>query len=64
MPAYSPKLSRMEPVWQDVRYRGLPIRSYADLGELKRAVEHALARKALDLRAARQETAQLLGGTP
>ena len=58
LPAYSPELSRMEPVWQDVKYQGLPIRSFDRLGALKRAVDVALARKAIDLRAARRETAQ------
>lgn len=60
LPAYSPELSRIEPVWQDVKYHWLPVRSYAELGDLKRAVDQALARKATDLRSARRETAQLL----
>jgi hypothetical protein len=64
LPAYSPELSRMEPVWQDVKYQGLPVRSYEQLGSLKAAVDEALARKALELRAVRSETAQLLASTP
>ena len=60
LPAYSPELSRIEPVWQDVKYQGLPVRSYAELGALKRAVDLALAQKAITLRTAHQETAQLL----
>ena len=58
--AYSPELSRMEPVWQDVKYQGLPVRSYDQLGGLKRAVDISLATKAVELRAARRETNQLL----
>lgn len=60
LPAYSPELSGMEPVWQDVKYQGLPRRSYDRLGDLKSAVDTALAWKAVKLRSARTETAQLL----
>lgn len=55
LPAYSPELSRMEPVWQNVKYHGLPVRSYNGLAALKQAVDTALACKAIQLRAARQE---------
>jgi hypothetical protein len=64
LPAYSPELSRMEPVWQDVKYQGLPVRSFDRLGALKVAVDTALACKAIELRTARSETAQLLPLTP
>lgn len=50
LPSYSPELSRIEPIWQDVKYRGLPERSHAELGGLKRAVDEALTRKASQLR--------------
>ena len=60
LPAYSPELSRIEPVWQDVKYQELTQRSYPLLGDLKRAVDGALARKALQLREAHQETNQSL----
>ena len=60
LPAYSPELSRMEAVWQDVKYQGLPVRSYDRLGTLKGAVDQALACKAIELQAARRKTAQLL----
>jgi hypothetical protein len=55
LPAYSPELSRMEPVWQDVKYHGLPARSYDRLATLKQAVDTALASKAIQLRTTRQE---------
>lgn len=64
LPAYSPELSRIEPVWQDVKYQGLPVRSFDSLGALKGAVDTALASKAIDLRTARRETAQSLALTP
>ena len=50
LPAYSPELSRIEPIWNDVQYHGLPRRSYPTLGELKRAVDLALVEKRLGLR--------------
>jgi hypothetical protein len=58
LPAYSPEFSRMEPIWQDVKYQGLPVRSYGQLGGLKQAVDVSLARKAIELRADRRETNQ------
>lgn len=64
LPAYSPELSRIEAVWQDVKYRGLPVRSYAQLGTLKTAVDTALACKAIELRNRRTETGHLLPATP
>lgn len=59
LPAYSPELSEIEPVWRDVKYQGLPERSYRTCGALKRAVDRSLAEKALELRAAHRETTHL-----
>lgn len=56
LPSYCPELSRIEPIWQDAKHREMPVRSYASLGHLKRAVEEALAREAIQLR----QTTQLL----
>lgn len=56
LPAYSPELSRIEPIWQDAKYREMPVRSHAHLGDLKRSIDEALARKAIQLR----QTTQLL----
>jgi len=56
LPAYSPELSRIEPVWKDLKYHQLTCRSYERLGELKTAAERALTRKALALRAAHTKT--------
>ena len=34
LPAYSPELSEIEPIWNDVKYHGLPQCSYQALGDL------------------------------
>ena len=60
LPAYAPELSRIEPIWHDVKYYELTERSYAQVGDLKRAVDTALARKAIRLREAQQESTHLL----
>jgi hypothetical protein len=56
LPAYSPELSRIEAQWKVTKYHGLPQRSYACLGDLKAAVETALVRRAMELRATSAET--------
>lgn len=55
LPAYSPELSRIEPHWKVTKYHDLFRRSYASLGELKQAVEIALAQRAIELRLAAAE---------
>jgi len=59
-PSYSPEMSRIEPIWQDVKYRELPQRSHEILGQLKRAVAAGLTKKVADLLAQHQDTDQLL----
>jgi hypothetical protein len=54
LPAYSPELSEIEPVWQDVKYHHLTRRSQDELGALHREVRSALRTKANKLLAARQ----------
>lgn len=49
LPAYCPELSAIEPVWNDVKQHHLPTRSFAQVRDLKHAVEAALARKAHQL---------------
>lgn len=56
LPAYCPELSWIEPIWNDVKYHGLPQRSYPSLGKLKQAVDSALAVKRWEL-GTRHETA-------
>lgn len=63
LPAYCPEMSRIEPIWNDVKYHGLPQRSYPTLGKLKQAVDTALVAKRWEL-GARCEPAQLLDRTP
>jgi len=61
LPAYSPELSQIEPVWKDLKYHQLTCRSCEWLGELKTEAERALTRKALELRIAHTKTpAELL----
>jgi hypothetical protein len=60
LPAYSPELSAIEPIWHDVKYHQLPERSHATLGSLKQATELALLQKRLELRQPAAETAPLL----
>jgi transposase len=60
LPSYTPELSKIEPIWQDVKYHRMTTRSHNEVGELKRATEAALSQKAADLLAANTETANLL----
>jgi transposase len=62
LPSYSPELSKMEPIWADVKYHELTRRSFEHLGELKRNVDNALLRKAKKL-SLKQEPQQLLSRT-
>ena len=64
LPAYSPELSRIEPLWHDVKYHRLRQRSYSELGKFKRAVDLALWEKRQELQAAARESAQLLCSPP
>lgn len=58
LPAYSPELSRIEPQWKVTKYHELRQRSFATLGELKTAVEAALAQRAIALRHAHSQSFQ------
>jgi transposase len=60
LPSYTPELSKIEPIWQDVKYHELTDRSHTEVKALKRATEKALTKKAADLLAARTETENLL----
>jgi hypothetical protein len=57
LPSYSPEMSGIEPIWHDVKHHEMTKRSYEILGELFRAVDEALTRKASDLLAAHSKTA-------
>src|SRR5205823_7066596 len=59
LPAYSPELSEIEPIWHAVKHREMVRRSYELLGELKWDVDDTLERKAAALRAARSKTTDL-----
>jgi hypothetical protein len=49
--SYSPELSLIEPVWNDVKQHQLPVRSFEEVAALKQAVDEALEQKAHQLRA-------------
>jgi putative transposase len=40
LPAYSPELNRIEPVFRQVKYQEIPVRSYLSKVALREAVEH------------------------
>ena len=40
LPAYSPELNRIEPVFRQVKYQEIPVRSYTSRAALRQAVEH------------------------
>ena len=50
LPAYSPELSEIEPIWRSVKGHGIPYRSQTVLGQMKQAVDEALTDKAQQLR--------------
>jgi putative transposase len=52
LPAYSPELSAIEPIWNSIKQHELPTRSFGVLGDLKRAVDTAFAQKAAALQQA------------
>jgi hypothetical protein len=64
LPSYSPELSRIEPHWQNLKGAGMPERTYATAGELKRGVDVACLRKAKELRQLHAKTAALVPRTP
>jgi DDE superfamily endonuclease len=59
LPAYSPEVSEIEAVWNDVKAHQVPIRSYPQAGQLKHAVDAALAQKAALLQAKTAKTTNL-----
>lgn len=59
LPSYSPELSQIEPIWRSVKGHGMPYRTQTVLGQAKLAVDDALAEKAKQLLAAKNETANI-----
>ena len=49
LPAYSPELSKIEPIWRSVKGHGMPYRSQTVLGQMKQTVDAALLDKAQQL---------------
>jgi putative transposase len=60
LPSYSPELSKIEPIWRDVKHHDMRQRSQTEVRALKDATEGALASKAAELLAARAKTTGLL----
>ncbi|HZS89499.1 MAG TPA: transposase [Chloroflexota bacterium] len=56
---YCPEQSEIEPLWNDVKAHQLPIRSFAQVADLKAAVDAALVRKAQQLRQAHDNSKSL-----
>jgi hypothetical protein len=60
LPSYSPELSKIEPIWQDVKHHDMRERSQTEVRALKEATEAALTKKAAEIRAAHEKTTGLL----
>ena len=60
LPAYSPELSKIEPIWNDVKYHEMSERSFNDILKLRTAATEALNRKASKLMAATTKTTESL----
>jgi hypothetical protein len=60
LPSYSPELSDIEPIWNAVKHHEMPVRSHAQVKDLKSAVDEALTHKAEALLAAQRETTKEL----
>lgn len=56
LPSYSPELSKIEPIWRDVKHHDMRQRSQTEVRALKQATDEALAKKAADLLAAHAKT--------
>ncbi len=56
LPSYSPELSKIEPIWNSVKHHEMPVRSHAQVKDLKLAVDTALTNKAAALLEAQRET--------
>jgi hypothetical protein len=58
LPPYSSELNRIEPLWRQVKYHDLPVRSYQTLETLQIAVENALKQHADALTVATTDLAE------
>ena len=58
LPPYSPELNRIEELWRQVKYHGLPVRGYRTLADLRAAVEQALRDHAASLHDATSDFAE------
>jgi hypothetical protein len=51
LPSYSPELSKIEPIWNDLKHHRITTRSFSQLGDLMKETDQALQKIAEDLRA-------------
>jgi hypothetical protein len=58
LPPYSSELNRIEPLWRQVKYHDLPVRSYQTLEALRLAVDDALRKHADALTVATKNLAE------
>lgn len=56
LPSYSPELSAIEPIWQDLKHHRMTQRSYDQLGEMYGAVVDTMTQKAAQYWLAQQKT--------
>ena len=54
LPTYSPEMSKIEPIWNDVKYHEMTNRSFTDILALRAAAHAAFERKAVKLLEARK----------
>lgn len=62
LPSYCPELSRIEPVWNDIKHHHMPIRSCQHVAEQKHNVDIALNNKARQLKQAYSKSDHSLRG--
>src|SRR5215472_9962096 len=60
LPAYSPELSQIEPIWNDVKFHEMTKRSFTDILQLRAEARAALDRKASKLMAAHRKITESL----
>ena len=60
LPAYSPQLSEIEPIWQAVKHHEMQTRSHTQIKAMKQYVEQSLANKAEALKTRNTETTKKL----
>lgn len=63
LPSYSPKLSRIEPIWNDTKQHFMTKRTFERVAPLKHSVDDALSSKAINLKQKMIASQQAIGKT-